>query len=82
MRSSTAPSISRRRFIVGGAGLAGTFVLGIPTVLATSAGEDRQIGFFIEIDRDGRVIIGGKQPDIGQGLRTNLPMLVAEELGV
>jgi isoquinoline 1-oxidoreductase subunit beta len=82
MHKSPLPVVSRRRFIVGGAGLAGSFVLGIPAALAASAGEERQIGFFIEIDPDGQVIIGSNQPEIGQGLRTALPMLVAEELGV
>jgi len=40
------------------------------------------IGFFVEIGRDGSVVIGSNQPEIGQGVRTALPMLVAEELDV
>ena len=38
--------------------------------------------FFINILDNGDVIIGNNQPEIGQGLRTTLPMLVAEELDV
>ncbi len=45
-------------------------------------GDDRLIGFFVEIQNDGRVIIGSNQPEIGQGARTALPMMVAEELDV
>lgn len=79
---------SRRQFLVTGTSVAGGFVLGFPMfslsdcALAKDAPDDRQIGFFIEIKADGGVIIGSNQPEIGQGVRTALPMLVAEELDV
>jgi isoquinoline 1-oxidoreductase beta subunit len=73
--------ISRRSFLIAGAGVAGSLVIGIPAV-ARSEDNERMIGYFIEISPDGSVIIGNNQPEIGQGLRTALPMLVAEELDV
>ena len=79
---------SRRRFLVTGTTIAGSFVIGLPAISLSKDGigalldGERQIGFFIEINADGSVIIGSNQPEIGQGVRTALPMLVAEELDV
>jgi len=78
--------LSRRRFLVAGSTISGSFLLGLPALsLAdariTSSGDTR-IGFFINILENGDVIIGNNQPEIGQGLRTTLPMLVAEELDI
>jgi len=78
------PRFDRRQFIVAGTTVAGAWVLGLPgrTSIASEDGADRQLGFFIEIRPNGHIVIGSNQPDIGQGVRTALPMLVAEELDV
>ncbi len=79
--SAVGSSINRRQFLVAGATLTGGLILGVPR-LSSAGAAGRKIGFFVQIEPDGRVIIGSNQPEIGQGVRTALPMLVAEELDV
>ncbi len=74
--------MTRRRFLIAGSGVAGSLVLGLPAFAGAPLDSDRLIGFFVQIETDGSVIIGSNQPEIGQGVRTALPMLVAEELDV
>jgi isoquinoline 1-oxidoreductase beta subunit len=75
----------RRRLLIGGLTATGGFLLGVPlTSLQAEAGTKAggSIGFFVEITPDNQVVIGVAQPEIGQGVRTSMPMLVAEELDV
>ena len=66
-------SISRRHFLVAGGTVTGSFVLGLPLTRSARAGMtdgtygERQIGYFVEITPAGKVIIGSKDPEIGQG---------------
>jgi isoquinoline 1-oxidoreductase beta subunit len=75
------PRVTRRQVLIAGAGAAGSLVIGLPALAWEDEGE-RKIGFFVQINPDGGVVIGSKEPEIGQGLRTALPMMVAEELDV
>ncbi|MEM6572986.1 MAG: molybdopterin cofactor-binding domain-containing protein [Pseudomonadota bacterium] len=87
--ATRAPAnVGRRSFLISGLCTTGAMLVGVPLgrsqLQASEIGADptRQIGFFITINPDGQVIIGSNQPEIGQGVRTALPMLVAEELDV
>src|SRR5665213_1665732 len=37
---------------------------------------------YVKISRDGAIVIMAKNPEVGQGIKTMLPMLIAEELDV
>jgi len=76
--------VSRRDFLKR-AGLAGTvLVLGFrlrPAVAAATPATLRPDGW-LAVGRDGRVAITVGKSEMGQGVRTVLPMIAAEELGV
>ena len=59
---------TRRQFLVAGASVTGSFVLGVPiTGFGNESPNDtRMLGYFIEITPDGRVIIGNNQPGLGR----------------
>src|SRR3989442_11826749 len=83
-------NLSRRRFLVGGAAVAGGLVVGlrlVPRGCASSARAARAIdvpGFnptaFVSIDETGLVTIVAHRSEMGQGVRTALPMAVADDL--
>ncbi len=82
----------RRRFLLGGAGLAGALIVGWGAILPrqrlnssvpfpTKGGEVALNGW-IKIGKDSRVTVAMPRCEMGQGVHTALPMLVAEELDV
>jgi isoquinoline 1-oxidoreductase beta subunit len=89
---ATAPSerVSRRGFLrvsalAGGGMLLATYLdpLGAAAqALAPTPAADFVPNAFIRIGADGAVTIVAQNPEVGQGIRTMLPMLVAEELDV
>lgn len=77
--------IDRRSFLQMTALAGGAFALGLFTPTQTLAqGTGRRPAFapvaFIRIDPSGVVTLMAKNPEIGQGVKTMLPMLIAEEL--
>src|SRR5215204_1260841 len=74
---------SRRAFLKASAAVGGGLMLGFHVPLAhaqqTAASS---LNAFIRIAPDGVVTIMAKNPEVGQGVKTMLPMLIAEELDV
>jgi isoquinoline 1-oxidoreductase subunit beta len=93
-RAASLPSAaahSRRAFLKAGLAAGGGLLLQatLPplarSAMAASpevAGETAALNAFIRIAPDGIVTIMSKNPEIGQGIKTMLPMVIAEELDV
>ena len=78
----------RRDFVQVSATAAGGLLVAVAIparlrdALAASPPAGSSLGAFVEIAADGTVTIASKNPEIGQGVKTSLPLLVAEELDV
>jgi isoquinoline 1-oxidoreductase beta subunit len=80
--------LSRRSFLkltgLGCGGFALAMYLpetGANVPAGTTRPAQSQINAFVSIGADGRVTIYASNPDLGQGVKTAMPMVVAEELG-
>ncbi len=88
----TKNEIDRRAFLKASIVAGGAVVFGINLPIITRAGErlglagaplaDFQPNAFIRIMKDGRVTVTVGQSEMGQGVLTSLPMIVADELEV
>src|ERR1700757_2586830 len=81
------PQASRRDFLKASAAAGGLLLTFRLPILARAATERAAPGTatlnaFIRIAPDNSVTIIAKNPEIGQGIKTMLPMLIAEELDV
>jgi isoquinoline 1-oxidoreductase subunit beta len=84
---SGAAAMNRRGFLklagVAGGGLVLAFYVGDrATALANTgaASKDFAPNAYLRISPDGTVVIYSKNPEIGQGVKTSMPMIIAEEL--
>ncbi len=86
-RSNGSP-VSRRAFITASAAVGGGLLLdlsipGLGQAAESSAPEAAAtLNAYVRIAPDGIVTIAAKNPEIGQGVKTTLPMLIAEEMDV
>ncbi|RPI64060.1 MAG: xanthine dehydrogenase family protein molybdopterin-binding subunit, partial [Lysobacterales bacterium] len=86
-RAEEAASLSRRGFIKltglagGGLVLAVSLSQGARQALAQPSGSAAfDANPYVQIQPDGKIVLFAKNPDVGQGVKTSLPMIVAEEL--
>ena len=75
----------RREFLTVAMTAAGGLLLGVRCEAAATRNGALQPGpvgltAFVEVAPDGTITITAKSPEIGQGVKTSLPMIVAEEL--
>ena len=75
-------TLTRRGFLTVSLTVAGGLLARIAPLNAEQIAGPEQLGVFVRIDPAGPVTIGAKAPEIGQGVKTALPMLIAEELDV
>lgn len=84
------PVMNRRSFLRLSALAGGGLVLGLylpddadaQTAVPAAGASEFAPSAFIRITPDGRVTLIAKNPEVGQGVKTSLPMLIAEELEV
>jgi isoquinoline 1-oxidoreductase beta subunit len=83
MATHANASLKRRDFIRISALTGGGLMLGFSwTSCRSASGKAVELNAYIRIDPDGRITIMAPNPEDGQGVKTSLPMIVAEELGV
>src|SRR2546423_7667636 len=86
--SAAAAELSRRRFIkltgMTGAGLVLAYSLGVKSDRALAAGADETknavFNAYVRIAPSGEIILYNKAPEIGQGIKTSFPMILAEHM--
>src|SRR5688572_7824075 len=71
--------VTRRAFLGGSAGLAFGFAIGFPKTAEAQSAPGR-LNAYVSIAPDGTITIQSPVAEMGQGIMTGLPMIVAEEL--
>ena len=74
--------VSRRDFIVAGAAAGAGLVIGVylPHGMKHAAGDAFSPNAYLNITPDNKVTVVVARSEMGQGVRTSLPMILAEEL--
>ncbi|MGH8178770.1 MAG: molybdopterin cofactor-binding domain-containing protein [Steroidobacter sp.] len=85
--STNSRTIDRRSFMQLALSASGGLLLSVylpPASMragrAEASAAEHAIGVLVRIDKDGATVIGARAPEIGQGVKTSLPMIIAEEM--
>jgi isoquinoline 1-oxidoreductase beta subunit len=86
-KNQAAEGISRRSFLTASAVVGGGLLLDVSVPvfaqpLSSAPEAAATLNAYIRIAPDGTVTIVAKNPEIGQGVKTALPMIIADELDV
>jgi isoquinoline 1-oxidoreductase beta subunit len=77
-----APVLSRRLFLASSAAAGGGLLLSFDIGGEAQAAGGAALSAYLKLSPDGKATIASKIPEVGQGMRTTLPMIIAEELDV
>jgi isoquinoline 1-oxidoreductase beta subunit len=83
--NALASVVSRRIFLQASLSASGALVLAPRLVAAQDTPPpmpENPLGILIRIEPDNRIVVGATGAEIGQGVKTSLPMILAEELDV
>ena len=86
-RREEALQLTRRGFIKLTSVAGGGFVLALSlgpvaekALAQTKTTADSSLNPYVQIRADGKIVLFAKNPEVGQGVKTSLPLIVAEEL--
>ncbi len=83
----TKNKLNRRNFLKASAVVGGGIMLEFNLASMTHAEElgtlvgSKELNVFVQIASDGKITIYSATPEMGQGVKTTLPMIIAEEMG-
>ncbi len=82
-RRHSKAKLSRREMLAGSAGLSFAFAVGAPSLFGESdafAQSGGRLNAYVTIAKDGTITIASPALEMGQGVNTALPLIIAEEL--